>query len=65
MVYPHLKLYILFNSNGLAIWSDFPDIMHIEKLMAIMSHFGRHDLVSVLNLPNFELIRAINEIDML
>ena len=34
MVYPYLELHILFYSNGLAIWSDFPDIMHIKKLMA-------------------------------
>ena len=26
MVYPYLKLHILFNGNGLAIWSSFPDI---------------------------------------
>ena len=26
MVYPLLKLHILFNSNGQAIWSGFPDI---------------------------------------
>ena len=34
MVYPYLKLLILLNSNGLAIWSGFPDIMHIKKMMA-------------------------------
>ena len=33
-VYPYLELHILFYSNGLAIWSGFPDIMHIEKIMA-------------------------------
>ena len=31
MAYPYLKLHILFNSNGLAIWSGFPDIAHIRK----------------------------------
>ena len=25
MVYPYLELHILFYSNGLAIWSGFPD----------------------------------------
>ena len=30
MVYPYLKLQILFYSNGLAIWSGFPVITHIE-----------------------------------
>ena len=34
MVYPYLKLHNLFNSNGLDIWSGFPDITHIEKKMA-------------------------------
>ena len=34
MVYPYLKLHILFNSNGLASWSGFPDITHIKKIMA-------------------------------
>ena len=34
MVYPYLELHILFYSNGLAIWSGFPDITHIKKLMA-------------------------------
>ena len=29
-VYPHLKLHILFNSNGLATWHSFPVIPHIE-----------------------------------
>ena len=32
--------------------------------MADNSHFGRHDLVSVRILPNFELIRAISEMDI-
>ena len=32
MVYPYLKLNILFNSKGLAIWSGFPDITHIKKM---------------------------------
>ena len=31
MVYLHLELHILFYSNGLAIWSGFPDITHIKK----------------------------------
>ena len=44
MVYPYLELHILFYSNGLAIWSGFPDIMHIKKLMADNRHFGCHDL---------------------
>ena len=34
MVYPYLELHILFYSNGLAIWSGFPDNTHIKKLMA-------------------------------
>ena len=33
-VYPYLELHILFYSNGLAIWSGFPDITHIKKVMA-------------------------------
>ena len=64
MVYPYLELHILFYSNGLAIWSGFPDITLIKKLWPIIGHFGRHDLVSVRILPNFELIRAISEIDI-
>ena len=35
MVYPYLELHILFYSNGLAIWSGFPDITHIKKIMAL------------------------------
>ena len=34
MVYPYLKLHILFDSNGLAIWSGFPDVTHNKKIMA-------------------------------
>ena len=33
MVYPNMKLNILFNSNGLAILSGFPDITHIKNIM--------------------------------
>ena len=61
MVYPYVKLHILFDSNGLAIWSGFLDITHIIKIIA---DFGRHDLVSVRILPNFELIRANSEMDV-
>ena len=67
MVYPHLELHILFYSNGLTICSGFPDITHIKQIMAdnqIIGHFGRHDLVSFRILPNFELIRAISEMDI-
>ena len=63
MLYPYLKLHILFNSNGLAILSGFPDITHIKKIMAD-NYCGRHDLISVRILHNFELIRAISEIDV-
>ena len=59
MVYPYLKLHILFDINGPAIWSGFPDITYIKKIMA--DNLGRHDLVSVRILPNFEL-RTISEI---
>ena len=59
MVYPYLKLHILFNSNGLAISrSGFPDITQITEII------GRHDLVSVRILPNFRLIPDIREMDM-
>ena len=34
MVYPYLELHILFYSNGPAIWSGFPDITNIKKIMA-------------------------------
>ena len=34
MAYPYLELHILFYSNGLGIWSGFPDITHIKKIMA-------------------------------
>ena len=64
MGYPYLKLHILCNSNGLAIWSGFPDITHSKKLWPIIGHFGRHDLISVRILPNFEFIRAISEMDV-
>ena len=33
MVYPYLEQNILFYSNGLAIWSGFPDMTHIKKIM--------------------------------
>ena len=56
MVYHHLKLHVLLDGNGPAIWSGFLDIKHIKK---IISHFGRHDLVSVRILSNCELFRAI------
>ena len=61
MVYPYLKLHILFYSNGLAILSGFPDITHIRK---IIGFFGRHDLVFIRIMPNFKLIRDISEIDI-
>ena len=64
MVYPYLKLHILFNSNGLAIWSGFPEITKIMAVMAIIGHLGHHDLVFVRILPNFELIRAISKMDI-
>ena len=32
MVYPDLKLNILFDSKGLAIWSGFAEITHIKKM---------------------------------
>ena len=56
MVYPYLELHILLYTNRLAIWSGFPDITQIKKIMAVIGHFGRHDLVSVRILPNFELV---------
>ena len=55
MAYPYLEQHIMFYSNGLAIWSGFPDITHIK---------WRYDLVSVRILPNFELILAISEMDI-
>ena len=58
MVYHYLELHILFYRNGLAVWSGFPDITHLKKII------GRHDLVSVRILPNCELIRAIIEMDI-
>ena len=30
----------------------------------MIGHFGRHDLISVRILPNFEIIRAISEMDV-
>ena len=33
-IFPYLELHILLYSNGLAIWSGFPDITHIKKIMA-------------------------------
>ena len=65
MVYPYLKLHILFYSNGLAIWSGFPDIMHLKKKQwLIFGHFGHLDLVSVRIFQNFQLIRAFSEMDI-
>ena len=52
MVYSYLKLHILFDSNDIAIWSGFLDITHFTKIMAL----GRHDLFSVLIMPNFKII---------
>ena len=60
--YPYLKLHILFYSNGLAIWSGFPDITHIKKNNG--RFVGHRDLVSVRILPNFKLIRVISEMDI-
>ena len=37
MVDPYLELHILFYSNGQAIWSGFPDITHIKKIMAAIT----------------------------
>ena len=34
MVYLYLELHILFYSNGLAIWSGFPDITYNKQIMA-------------------------------
>ena len=31
MLYPYLKLHILFDSNGLAIWSGFPDYRYLKN----------------------------------
>ena len=62
MVYPYLKPHILLNCNSLAIWSGFSD--NIVKKWPIIGHFGRHDLVSVRILFNFELIRANSEVDI-
>ena len=65
MVYPYLELHILFYSNGSAIWSGFPDITYIKKIIADNRPFWQpYDLVSVRILPNFELIRAISEMDI-
>ena len=50
----------MFGSKSLAIWSGFPDITHIKKIMADNRPFWP-DLISVRILPNFELIRAISE----
>ena len=33
MVYLYLELHILFYGNGLDIWSGFPDIKHIKKIV--------------------------------
>ena len=62
MVYPHLKPRILLNSNGLS-GKVFQLLRILKKLWPIISHFARHDLVSVLILPNFKLIRAITKMD--
>ena len=32
----NLKLPIVFNSNGLAIWSGYPDITHNKNIIAIL-----------------------------
>ena len=50
IVYPHLKLQILFYSNGLAILSGFLDITKI-----VADNFGHHDLFFLV-LPKFEII---------
>ena len=39
MVYSYLKLNILFNSKGLAIWSGFSDNTHIKKIMVDIRPF--------------------------
>ena len=57
MAYPYLKPHILFDSNGLAIWSDVPATTHIKKIIAVY-------LPSVQILPSFELIKAISEMDI-
>ena len=50
MAYPSLKPYILFYSNGLAIWHSFPNITHIKVNNGIKS--------VILNLIDFEIFRA-------
>ena len=43
-------------------WPGFPDIRHIK----FFSHFERHYLVVFIRiLPNFELILAISEINLI
>ena len=51
---------------GLMVYLSGPvfQILRIKKLWPIIDHFGRHDLVSVRILPNFELIRAISKMDI-
>ena len=34
-----MKLHILVYSNGLTIWSGFPDITHIKKIIADIQPF--------------------------
>ena len=63
MVYPYLKLHILFYGNGLAIWSGFPDNTPNKK-RADIGPFCHRDLDSVPILSNFKLIRAISEMDI-
>ena len=49
------------------VWLSGPvfQILRIlKKLWPIIGRFGRHDLVSVRILLNFELIRAISEMDI-
>ena len=64
MVYPYLKLHNLFYSNGLAIWTGFPDITHIKKIMVDNRPFWRPWPSFCPILPNFEAIRAISEMDV-
>ena len=64
MVYLYLKLHILFYCNGLAIWSGFPDITHKKKKIADIQSFQSPWPSFCPILPNFELIRAISEMDI-
>ena len=63
MVYPYLKLHILFYSNGLNLSGPVFQILYIIITKIMADNVGHNNIVSIQILPNLELIWAISEME--